>query len=342
MQETSASELHPFGDLPVDIARIIFEIAALLSRPTAVQLCLVSKTVSRWIEPALYRTVVLFCERDIMAFARAMKYRNDPPFFASNVKTLCFGDMLNGNALLTDLRKTPDSMSLICSTCTGIERLGYGVTVSTYSHLSPIEAAVFADCGTKFPHLTHLSMLEFDARSLRANLPPQITHLHLDCYDEGRTVIQIDWGALFSRCTRLTHLFLSGHALNYSLALCNTDGPGTQWLGGFDLLELLRPAISCLPATLTALVISVVPEAYLVTMLPQARSLVKQLLDSDERILMISPRSVYRGLIDGLYCCEGNNVFNYAPQWEDNREGDDMWEFAERCIASRKRARGGV
>ncbi|KAF9041056.1 hypothetical protein BDZ89DRAFT_332766 [Hymenopellis radicata] len=30
MQETSTLELHPFGDLPVDIARIIFEIAASL------------------------------------------------------------------------------------------------------------------------------------------------------------------------------------------------------------------------------------------------------------------------------------------------------------------------
>ncbi|KAF9041057.1 hypothetical protein BDZ89DRAFT_1060343 [Hymenopellis radicata] len=77
-------------------------------------------------------------------------------------------------------------------------------------------------------------------------------------------------------------------------------------------------------------------------MLPQARSLVKQILDRDERILMISPRSAYRGLIDGLYCCEGDNVFTYGPHWEHNRQEDDIWELAERCSASRKRVRYGV
>ncbi|KAF9041011.1 hypothetical protein BDZ89DRAFT_1209125 [Hymenopellis radicata] len=215
MQETTTLELHPFGDLPVDIARIIFEIAASLSRPTAVKLYLVSKTVSRWIEPR-YTAQSSFASRDW-----AMGFQN-----------------------------------------------------------------------------IHTS--------------------------------------LFSRCTRLTHLVLSGNALNYGLALYNGDG--TQSLDGFDLVELLRPVISCLPAALTTLVISVVPDAYLVTMLPQARSLVKQIIDSDERILMISSRSVYRGLIDGLFCCEGNNVkFIYGLQWEHSIQGVDIWEFAERCIASRKR-----
>ncbi len=271
-----------------------------------------------------------------------MKFRNDPLFFASNVKTICFGNMLTGRTAVTDLRKTPDSLNLISSTCTGIERLGYGVISHLYTHqhthphTSATETAVFADGGAQFPRLTHLSMLEFDTHSLRLHLPPQITHHHLDCYDAGRNIRQVDWIALFSRCTRLTHLFLSGHALNDSLAHCVANSSSMQWSGDFDLLQLLRPVISCLPDTLVALVVSVVPGAYLVTMLPQARSLVKQIIDSDERVLMISPRSAYRGLIDGLYCCEGNNVFNYEPHWERSKQGDDIWEFAERCIASKR------
>lgn len=48
--------MEPFPPLPLEIARIILETAA-LSQPTALTLSLVSKTIYRWTKPILYDTI---------------------------------------------------------------------------------------------------------------------------------------------------------------------------------------------------------------------------------------------------------------------------------------------
>jgi hypothetical protein len=70
----------PFARLPTELVISIFEIAASSSKPTAASLALTCRMVRTWVEPILYRTVVLHTKAQNDLFERTLRMR-DPGFF---------------------------------------------------------------------------------------------------------------------------------------------------------------------------------------------------------------------------------------------------------------------
>ncbi|KAF9023897.1 hypothetical protein BDZ89DRAFT_146001 [Hymenopellis radicata] len=332
MEETRIAKLHPFADLPIDIARLLLETAAEMDRATALTLALVSKTVRQWMEPMIYRSIALPNANKVMAFARVVQSRNDPTFFALNVKTLCIGDIESGGGKTFETfpHNELHAISLIFSTCTGVESLGYWVIrdVDTPNAqqdiLSPVHQFAFEDLGA-FHHLTHLSILDLKARSSLDFLPPRLTHLHVDCFDDDENITEVHWASVFARCNHLTHILLSGRGLNWSII--NRSGPR----------NLLLPLISLLPTTLLLFAVSVVPDEqlFLASELPGEKIKLEGLA-TDERVVIICPQSRFFGQIDGLHCFEKDH--NFESDWVYGHE-DDVWEFAESIVASRRSVR---
>ncbi|KAG7094900.1 hypothetical protein E1B28_005707 [Marasmius oreades] len=101
------STIFPIQDLPVELARSIFELAALSDGPT---LALVSRQVRGWILPVIYEMVTLGSD-DAALFLRTMK-TFPYAFFARHVKRLCLTASVN-----------PHDAARILECCTGVTSL---------------------------------------------------------------------------------------------------------------------------------------------------------------------------------------------------------------------------
>ncbi|KAF9263746.1 hypothetical protein L218DRAFT_864298 [Marasmius fiardii PR-910] len=101
-----------FHDLPAEIQRDIFELAAEGHRGTATQLALVSKPVQNWIEWSIYHTIVLdFPRKRTQLFLQTLHSRPSS-FFATRVQRLYLTDQVS----ISDAHK-------ILSVCTGVSSL---------------------------------------------------------------------------------------------------------------------------------------------------------------------------------------------------------------------------
>ncbi|PPQ84911.1 hypothetical protein CVT25_004579 [Psilocybe cyanescens] len=83
----STTGLFPFNDLPVELQREIFLVAATVDPSSARQLVLVAKRVNSWVQPCIYEMVALGSV-DTALFLRTMDAM-PPSFFAAYVKKLC-------------------------------------------------------------------------------------------------------------------------------------------------------------------------------------------------------------------------------------------------------------
>ncbi|KAF9026309.1 hypothetical protein BDZ89DRAFT_1134884 [Hymenopellis radicata] len=227
-----------FPDLPLDVARLLLEAAAWSDRlSTARNLTLVSKDVRQWIDPILHHTVALDTPVKLYAFAATVIARNDPDFFRRTVKALTIGNLELGYFPEKELA---DSMTVVLTACAGIERFSFWVTTTIkipfkllpWRHLQP----------------THVSLVpgrQVNSSSLLFTmLSPSLTHLCLDFAASDLALFNdLDvWSLVFKQCSGLTHLRLSGHAL--------------ETLKSQDFHRAIDPIVSVLPQTVTRLLLS--------------------------------------------------------------------------------------
>ncbi|KAF9026294.1 hypothetical protein BDZ89DRAFT_1067643 [Hymenopellis radicata] len=226
-------------DVPLDVARLVLEEAAWSDRfTTARNLTLVSKDVRQWIDPILHHTVALDTPTKLYVFAATVIARNDPEFFGRTVKVLTIGNLELGHFSETGI-ELADSMTVVLTACTSIERFAFWMHASGYMPLPP----------AMHPHPTHLSLavrIELDSFDFLIEMTsPSLTHLHLDFAlfgaDFARYTFIGAWSEIFRQCPGLTHLKLSGKAL--------------ETLRVQDFTRALNPAVSRLPETVTRLMI---------------------------------------------------------------------------------------
>jgi len=88
-----------FIDFPPEIIRLIFEHAAVMSRHTSLSLTLVSKEVRGWVEPIIYRTVILWTSHTVDLFRVAFDTK-PRSFFATYVKNLFINGKYGADIIL--------------------------------------------------------------------------------------------------------------------------------------------------------------------------------------------------------------------------------------------------
>ncbi|KAF8909439.1 hypothetical protein CPB85DRAFT_1435645 [Mucidula mucida] len=183
------TQMNYSPELPLDVARLLLEVAAWSDRSTLSQKMSI-------IDPILHHTIVLDTPTRVSAFAISVIARNDVEFFRRTVKVLTIGNLESGyfSKDNIDVRVLND-VTVILIACKGVERFSYrtsaGFQISDHHRRN------------SFP-------------SLFTMVSPSLTHLHLTfdlfiqfvIYDNRHT-----WTAILEEAPGLTHLQLSGTAL---------------------------------------------------------------------------------------------------------------------------------
>ncbi|KAJ7480095.1 hypothetical protein B0H11DRAFT_1725478 [Mycena galericulata] len=197
--------------LPLDLERTIFEMTARGDPSTALRIILVAHRCRSWIEPILYRSVVIRQSSwNLPLFLRTLESK--PAHFAKLIKAI----RIDPYIILNE-----PAVCRILSICTGIVHLvdlSYGCT--PFSVLSPLrlermcisldvvdglaESAYFRH--PAFAHLTHLQVL--DSSKKWSQIPfadlPSLTHLALQNYiTEIRSANVPILQAILTSCLRL-------------------------------------------------------------------------------------------------------------------------------------------
>ncbi|KAJ7171817.1 hypothetical protein C8R43DRAFT_1120198 [Mycena crocata] len=175
--------------LPQDLERTVFEVAAQGDRYTALQIILVAQRCRAWIEPLLYRSVVV-CQSSwsLPLFIRTLEAK--PRQYASWIKEIRIDPYITAN---------DPAVARILSICTGVVNLvdlSYGRTpFSVLSKLRLEKLCINLDIidglgdgaclgHSAFARLTHLQVLDPPPRW--PHIPfaqfPSLTHLALQNY----------------------------------------------------------------------------------------------------------------------------------------------------------------
>ncbi|KAF9017742.1 hypothetical protein BDZ89DRAFT_369453 [Hymenopellis radicata] len=286
--------LSPFPDIPIDIARLIFETAAWDHGTTAYSLVLVSKDVREWIDPILYHSVALCTGSQLVAFRDSMISRNDSVFFSRAVKVLCIGDRSTGILKYPD--PPVDDMWLqaraVLKACTGVKCLAVwlGGYDKALHHLTGAGSS-----GRLRP--THMSLIDIAKHCWHGGLdvlPNSLTHLNLDC-ESNQDIEDISWQEIFARCPDLAHISLSGNAVRES----SDDS---------ELFSIVSPVMSQLPVTVATftMVIARDPDCQeTVRMLEQLATI----SESSDRFVMVSHDISPHKQIRGLHVFEKKHTF---------------------------------
>ncbi|KAJ3810187.1 hypothetical protein F5876DRAFT_42275 [Lentinula aff. lateritia] len=229
-------------DLPVELERSIFEIAARLDLKTAMNLSLVCRQLKEWIQPLIYEMVTLGTG-DSALFLRTMEML-PADFFARSVKRLCLTVSIN-----------PNDAQRILRICTGISNLACWVDFIGRFPLTP---------STPFRELLHplrLRRLSIEAAHFQTLSFPEcawihsLTYLDLVFWKEDSLLIRElrFLPALTHLALLLQHSSIETSALAYILSIL----PSLQILclvTDEDDLEryeqgtrLLDPRVVCLP-----------------------------------------------------------------------------------------------
>ncbi|KAJ7204155.1 hypothetical protein GGX14DRAFT_647683 [Mycena pura] len=202
---------HRDSGLPSELERIVFKLAA-LDRPSSIPtLIRVAWRVKQWVEPLLYRTLVIndspidgipSCDMDTF---RRIAETKSPDFLADAVRNVMIGP-------------TPISqLQTILSACRGIQNLYFSghvfvqrttIDILPLRHLYCWLRSVFDLCGrsvcTRFAHLTHLYLRDDpwhgDAAQVAATLTqiPNLTHFAMN-----RTPHPAFYSQILDACTHL-------------------------------------------------------------------------------------------------------------------------------------------
>ncbi|KAJ7733068.1 hypothetical protein DFH07DRAFT_141322 [Mycena maculata] len=177
--------------LPIELERVIFELAAWWYPETTQTLILVAKRVCIWIEPLLYQVVLSNGNPDRLL---QMMQAKSPEFLRKHVHHLAFSSVIPRSEI-----------TRVLSTCTNIYDLALW-TGDTYPGL-------LGDMG----NLTHLRQLSVNLYALfggheEFNIPPpaELPFSHLTHLDVFSAVPEPLW-SVFATLPALTHLSFSDY-----------------------------------------------------------------------------------------------------------------------------------
>ncbi|KAF9026517.1 hypothetical protein BDZ89DRAFT_1134711 [Hymenopellis radicata] len=162
----SDAELLVIPNIPGDIVRSILETLAIMSRPDALKLVLVSKTVRKWIDIVLYHAVTILSIPKFYAFVNAIESREkagEASFFAISVKYLLLDIPFKSRAEIF-----AEKIMAIMSACSGL------VSFGLRCHDPKFVASLV---NPSFPRLQRLSLFHYGANTPLEYLPPSLTHL---------------------------------------------------------------------------------------------------------------------------------------------------------------------
>ncbi|KAF9028318.1 hypothetical protein BDZ89DRAFT_1066128 [Hymenopellis radicata] len=146
------------ADIPVELVRVILETLAIMSRPDALRLVLVSKAVRKWIDVILYHSVTI---------------AGDTSFFAV---TIPMDGLLARrlDALQVGKERRVTTTALV-SACSGLVALGLRDGTGDASFLTAIVH------GSPALRLKRLSLAHWGPNDTLKHLPPTLTHLRYPC-----------------------------------------------------------------------------------------------------------------------------------------------------------------
>ncbi|KAF6749866.1 hypothetical protein DFP72DRAFT_911926 [Ephemerocybe angulata] len=177
-----------FPDIPQDITRLIFEYAA-EDQAHRLTYPLVSKSVQSWVEPVIYREVVVDTHGLFVRTIEDPASTKPPNFFEIHVKTI-FIDEIHPQKVAPILKKC----SCIISLCL------WGVTSLSKPYLSVTTVA---------PKRLSLAASTLDSNARHFSLPlfRQVTHLDIYC-GIGSGSEDMDWSTL-NGLKHITHFSVS-------------------------------------------------------------------------------------------------------------------------------------
>ncbi|KAF8966631.1 hypothetical protein BDZ97DRAFT_622358 [Flammula alnicola] len=171
----------PFNNLPVELQREIFVVAANAERGGALRLVLVARRIYSWVQPHIYDMVTLGSD-DTALFLRTME-TVPPEFFASHVKKLCLSVSVSAA-----------NAERILSVCKGVVDLAFWVdylgrfpkrSIAPFISLLPLHklsielthfTSLFSDPNSRHrwcDTLTHLEIIFWTHE-----MSPKVPHLH--------------------------------------------------------------------------------------------------------------------------------------------------------------------
>ncbi len=251
-------------------------------------------------------------------------------FFARHVEILLVGDYEEGCLELPPdsacpLASEKESLNVVLSACRGLERLALWLPERN----STLLPEFLGSQGCIRP--THRSVFDITATVPRLDCwPLSLTHLNLDEADIDANA-SIPWREIFTGCPRLTHLCLSGAAISHLLSHGR-------------LLAWIKEPLARLPSTLETLVILLNADCLSLARnehgITRLRSMMDPLIQASDRLVVIT-----RAMDDSYKVVDGVHRFpqdhSVESDWGDGRSVMDTWEFADLCIAERKRERLG-
>ncbi|KAF5332078.1 hypothetical protein D9611_008040 [Ephemerocybe angulata] len=323
-------KLFPFDDLPEDLARLIIEEAVADPDAPEWSFACVSKAVRGWVEPILYRRVVLKTPLALYSFQRTL---NSHPskradFFATSVKSFWIGD-----PKLLDLTIVFD----ILSTCSGVTALSWCNFVEAGDRrLSPfivvrhaiwetlrlkrlsIATALFAETHRHFSFAAH-----WGPGKTRNPVFRGITHLDLST---SRRQLDPRWSCGTLSCLKaLTHLCFSSTGL---------DREYKNYI--HHNLEMVRPHF---PPSLIVCVFSIPYETFNDT----HRYIPKYVCEIDPRVVIAIAEHCYRRELERSFQVEAGWV-EKETIWRRGGEiaQKDKEAFWERAVALVHRRKEGL
>ncbi|KAJ2932151.1 hypothetical protein H1R20_g4940, partial [Candolleomyces eurysporus] len=293
-----------FSELPQDIARTVFELAA--EAGDGLSCALVSKQVQSWVEPIIYRSVCLSGYSVIEPLHRTLTDPNTSKpaeYFAQHVKFLAVLTFAMESKVINILRA-----------CTGVRVLAsWGPSFGSdamreflSSSLSPSRLSIVAEA----------NLLPQARRRTDFSLPifQSLTHLELLCVSEDEWK---HWDCL-SSLSNLTHL-----SLDYATVdLQNNEGT--------------RRALALCPTSLRIFVIGISPWAFSNGNESEAQAINNG--DVDPRAIMACWEkpggNVRMSRYEYALCCSSQDRMN---EWMGKTTGKDFWELAEEIVERRRK-----
>ncbi|KAJ2912132.1 hypothetical protein MD484_g8280, partial [Candolleomyces efflorescens] len=305
-----------FSDLPEDVCRLVFEFAAELDEQSGRACALVSRKVNTWIDPILYRKIVIKSVKQLRNLLSVVqnidrgKSTKRPDFLSTHVKTI----------IVDYGRLTGKDVLPILKPCRSIEVLALWHGLTPEGRLSK-HIMDFMASPDYSPRRISIINTMFPRDDLHFSYPifRNATHVELQWEETGPNSRTIDVGWDTLRCLpRLTHL-----SVNVTFRSERRD----QWI---------REIVQFLPLSLRVFVVWIYDPRLFYRKNPDFEGL-KAIQDGDidSRIVLayedMSPPEdlelvpIFRAYRDMI------------GDWTGTRVGLDVWTLAERKIEERLR-----
>ena len=260
----ASKDIQPIGvDVPHDVQRLIFEVAARLSISTAKALLTLCKYVYPWsvsillcmisirlrlltwlgirIEAVLYESVVLRNQDEGIVFSRLCMDKPDS-FFTARTKSLCCMASVRSSDIVRALRSCKEIKFLGVWNPDAAEDPSFTYMVSRL-HLTRVSighalfmALVFDSQPIMFPHATHFELIltfhpEDDALTI-INSMPSLTHLCISWMFPSTGVDIVHYMTALSQNSQLKVILFLFDNLGFWLFQSWEGSPEYEWADG--------------------------------------------------------------------------------------------------------------